>query len=110
MSAQSLEDMVKDFCPNFIQPFLENIDRRSCNDGNRELIPVFHKPHRKGLPPPSAVALTLKNLVGLPSKTASGGWFGSISNSPVNSLNTGQHIVVVPTVSLFVGNVMNASY
>ncbi len=29
---------------NFLQPFL---DRRSCNDGSRELIPVFHNPHRK---------------------------------------------------------------
>ncbi len=26
-------EMGKDFCPNFLQPFLENIDRRSCNDG-----------------------------------------------------------------------------
>ncbi len=44
--------------------FLENIDRRSCNDGSRELIPVFHNPHRKGRPAPSAVALTLEYLVG----------------------------------------------
>ncbi len=35
----------EDFCSNFLQPFRENIDRRSCNDGNRELIPVFHNPH-----------------------------------------------------------------
>ncbi len=35
-------EMEKDFCPNFLQPFLENIDRRSCNDGSRELIPIFH--------------------------------------------------------------------
>ncbi len=37
-------EMGKDFCPNFLQPFLENIDRRSCNNGSRELIPVFHDP------------------------------------------------------------------
>ncbi len=36
----------EDFYPNFLQPFLENIDRRSCNDGSRELIRVFHNPHR----------------------------------------------------------------
>ncbi len=39
MSVQSMGEMGKDFCPNFLQPFLENIDRRSCNDGSRELIP-----------------------------------------------------------------------
>ncbi len=35
-------EMGKDFCPNFVQTFLENIDRISCNDGSLELIPVFH--------------------------------------------------------------------
>ncbi len=30
--AQSMGEMGKDFCPNFLQPLLENIDRRSCND------------------------------------------------------------------------------
>ncbi len=44
--------------------FLENIGRRSCNDGSLELIPVFHKPHR---PSPSAVTGTLEYLVGVPS-------------------------------------------
>ncbi len=39
---QSMGEMGKDFFPNFLQPFLENIDRRRCNDGSRELIPVFH--------------------------------------------------------------------
>ncbi len=33
--------MGKDFCPNVLQPFCENIDRRNCNDGRWELIPVF---------------------------------------------------------------------
>ncbi len=47
MRVQSMGEVGKDFCPNFLQPFLENIDRRSCNDGRRELIPVFHNPHRK---------------------------------------------------------------
>ncbi len=40
------------------KPFFENIDRRNCNDGSRELIPVFHNPHRKRRPSPSAVAMT----------------------------------------------------
>ncbi len=47
VSAQSSVERGKDFCPNFLQPFHENIDRRSCNDGSRELIPVFHNPHWK---------------------------------------------------------------
>ncbi len=42
VSVQSMGEMGKDFCPNFLQPFLENIGRRSCNDGSRELVPVFH--------------------------------------------------------------------
>ncbi len=42
MSVQFMGKMGKDFSPNFLQPFLENIDRRNCNDGSRELIPVFH--------------------------------------------------------------------
>ncbi len=29
MTVQSRGEMGKDFCPNFLQPFLENIDRRS---------------------------------------------------------------------------------
>ncbi len=65
--------MGKDFCPNFLQPFLENIDRRSCNDGSRELIPVFHNSHQKCRPSPSAVDRTLEYLVGLPSKAATSG-------------------------------------
>ncbi len=46
MSAQSMGEVGKDFCPNFLQSFLENIDRRSCNDGGWQLIPIFHNPHR----------------------------------------------------------------
>ncbi len=65
MSVQPMGEMGKDFCPNFLEPFLENIDRRSCNDGSRELIPVFHNPHRKCRPSPSAVARTLECLEGV---------------------------------------------
>ncbi len=64
-------EMGKDFCPTFLHPFLENIDRSSCNDGSRELIPVFHNPRQKCRPSPSAVARTLKYLVGVPSEAAS---------------------------------------
>ncbi len=32
-SVQSMGEMGKDFCPNFLQSFLEKINRRSCNDG-----------------------------------------------------------------------------
>ncbi len=44
VSVQSVGEMGKDFCPNFLQQFLENIDSRSCNDGSRELAPIFHNP------------------------------------------------------------------
>ncbi len=30
---------------DFLQPLIDKFDRRSCKDGSRELIPVFHKPH-----------------------------------------------------------------
>ncbi len=45
VSVQSVGEMGKDLCPNFLQPLLENIDRRSWNDGRRELIPVVNNPH-----------------------------------------------------------------
>ncbi len=45
MSVQSMREMGKDLCPNILQPFFENIDKRNCNDGSRELIPVLHNPH-----------------------------------------------------------------
>ncbi len=50
ISFQAMGEMGKDFCQNFLQPFLENIDRRSCNDESWELIPLFHNPHRKCQP------------------------------------------------------------
>ncbi len=53
-------EMGKDFCPNFLQPFLENIYRWSCNGGSRKPIPVFHNSHRKCRPSPSAVARILE--------------------------------------------------
>ncbi len=65
--SREMEEMEKDFCPNFLQPFLENIARRRCNDGSRELIPVFHSPHRKCPPSPSVMARTLEYLVEVPS-------------------------------------------
>ncbi len=52
LSIQSVGDMGKDFFPSFLQSFCENIDRRSCNDGSRELIPVLHNPHQKRRPSP----------------------------------------------------------
>ncbi len=58
------EEMGKAFCPNVFQPLLENIDRRRCKDGSRDLFPVFH---RRGRLSPPAVALTLEHLEGVPS-------------------------------------------
>ncbi len=90
VSVQPIGEKGKDFCPNFLQPFLENIDRRSCDDGSRELILVFHNPHQKSRPSPSAVARTLKYIEGVSSKAASSGRkekkFGSISKRPLNIL------------------------
>ncbi len=40
-SVQSMGEMGIDFCPNFFQPFLESIDRRSCDDGGWQLIPLM---------------------------------------------------------------------
>ncbi len=73
VSVQSMGEMEKDFSPDVIQPFLANIDGRNYKDGSRERISLFHNPHRKSLFSPSEVALTLEYLVGVPSKTASGG-------------------------------------
>ncbi len=67
MTVHSLGEMGKDFCPNFLQPFLENIDRRSCNDGSRQLIAIFRNPHRKCRPSLSVVARTFEDLEGVPS-------------------------------------------
>ncbi len=41
MSVQSIGEMGKDFCPNLLQPFLEYIDRRSCNDEAGSLFQYF---------------------------------------------------------------------
>ncbi len=67
VSVPSMGEMGKGFCPKFLQPFLENVDIMSCNDGNRELIPIFHNPLRKCRPPPSAVASTSEYLEGVSS-------------------------------------------
>ncbi len=62
MSVQSMVEMGKDFCSNFIQPFLEDIDRRSLKGGIRKLIPVLHNPHQNGRSSPPAV----EHLEGVP--------------------------------------------
>ncbi len=51
MSSVVHGEMEKDFFPNFLQPFLENINLGSHNDGSRKLIPVFCDPHRKSRSP-----------------------------------------------------------
>ncbi len=59
--------------PNFLQPFFENLSSKDCYDGSRDIIPVFHNPHRKCRPSPSTVACTLVYFVGVPSSAASSG-------------------------------------
>ncbi len=67
MSVQAMGEMGRDFFPNFLHPFLENIDRRGRNNGSRQLIPVFNNPHRKCRPSTPAVARSLEYLEGVPS-------------------------------------------
>ncbi len=52
-------------CPHFLQPFLENIDRRSCNEKKQQ--------NQKSRPSPPALTRTLAYLVGVPSKAAMSG-------------------------------------
>ncbi len=48
MSIQSIGEMGKDFCPKpSPTSSSKNIDRRSCNDGSRELSPIFYNPLRR---------------------------------------------------------------
>ncbi len=41
VSVQSMGEMGKDFCPNFLHSFLENMDRRGFNNGNGKLFHYF---------------------------------------------------------------------
>ncbi len=116
-------EMGKFFCRSFLQSVLKNINRISCNDGSRELIPVFHNPHRNVQPSPLAVARKLVYLVGVPSKAASSG--REKKQVRIDTRNTRkyleggyqvspkpqplQEIKAQPLQSLFVGEVANAS-
>ncbi len=42
MSIQSMGEMGFNFCPNLLQPLLEKVDKKSCNDGSWERIPINH--------------------------------------------------------------------
>ncbi len=70
---ESKGKMGENFSPNFSQPLLENFDRRSCNDRNRELIPIFHNPHREGKHSPSAMVCILEYLAKISCKSATSG-------------------------------------
>ncbi len=48
MRFQSKGKMGKDFCPTFLHALFEKIDKRSFNDGGRELMQIFDNPHGKG--------------------------------------------------------------
>ncbi len=62
--------MLKNLCPNFLKPLLENGGRRGCSDGSLDRIPIFHTPQRKNLPSPPAVTRTLMYLAGVLSKAS----------------------------------------
>ncbi len=54
VSVQSMGEMGKDFCPNFLQPLLENIDRGGCNDGSQYFTTLTENAdplHRRWLAP-----------------------------------------------------------
>ncbi len=120
----SMGEMEIDFCPNYPQLFLKNIDRRSCNDGSWERIPTVHNPQGKCLPPPSVEARTLEYLEGVSSYAPSSGrkekqvriniqktleyLEGGNQISPKSSPPQGMK--AQPLQSLFVGEVTHASY
>ncbi len=124
MSVQSMGEMGNDFCPNFLQPFLENIDRRSYNDGFRELIPVFHNPHRKTGPLLRWWLALRSTLYGCPLRPRRAGgrkkrvWIntqkareyleGGNQVSPKSPLL--QRMKAQPLQPLFLGEAMHASY
>ncbi len=65
VSVQSMGEVGKDFCPNFLQSFLENTDRRVRDDEGWQLIPILDNPHRKCRPSSSEAARTLEYLEGV---------------------------------------------
>ncbi len=98
-------EMGKDFCPNFLQPFLENSDRRIYNDGSQELIPVFHNPHLKCLLASSRrkekqVRINIQNAL----EYLEGGYEVIPKSSPLQGMEAQS------LQSLFVGEVTHASY
>ncbi len=100
----------------FLQSLFEIFDRTNCDDGSRELIPIFHNPHRKGRSSASAVALTLEYLEGVPSKAAKIG--REKKQVRINIQETLEYLEcgnqvdpkASPLQSLFAGEVTNASY
>ncbi len=65
--SEPLGEMGKDFCPNLLQPFLENIERSGGDDGGWQRNPIFNNPHLKCPFSPSEAARTLVHLEGVPS-------------------------------------------
>ncbi len=118
------EKIRKDICPSFLQPFLENIDRRSRNGGSRQIIPLLHNPHRKGRPSPSAVCRTLEYLIGVSFTASSNGRKKNQvrihiqalrenleCSSQVGPMSSPLQGMKVPALqSLFVGEVTNTRY
>ncbi len=79
-NVQLMGGMRKDFCPNFLQPFLENTDRRSCNNRHGEPIPVFPQPSLKE----PTLSLSGGSHIGVPCRDAlldRVGWEGEKTNS-----------------------------
>ncbi len=68
MTVQSMVDTGIDVCLN-LKILTEGAEATEF----RELIPIFHNPHRKDRLSPTLVALTLEYLLGAPSKAALSG-------------------------------------
>ncbi len=116
LGKMSVQSIGTGFCPSFLQTLHKNFDGRNCNDVRRELIPIFHDPHRKCRPSPSAVARTLQYLVGVPTKATTSGREEKQARMKIQEireyLECGSRAGTksAPLQSLIVGEVPNASY
>ncbi len=118
---ESMREMGKDFCPKFLQPFLENIDRINCNDGS--LLQYFTTLTENADPLLWRRLAPWSALKGCPLRPRRAGGrkkkFGSISKRPLNILKVVktsfpkssplQEKKAQSLQSLFVGEVTHAS-
>ncbi len=95
-----------------VKAFLENTNRMSRDDGRRKFVPRLHDHLRQGQPFPPQMALTLENLVvgGRKIKLGPTPEYPESDNQVHTKLSPLQRTKTKPLRSLFVVNVVNASY